>query len=214
MPGGRPPIRSRMLLARKHDDAPCSWHDNAPCSKHDRSIAQRRHSACIAHPLAAMQFTDILFVALLRRRFSPGCRLLQYFRGARVRPCGRSVILSASFVARFAVARKTTSRDSPGWRHADDLSYARVRVWRALRSLVDLVEGFPMAEVLVETPRPARGRESLWSELIHKEDWWSIWIGVGLIAVAVGLLAAGASIKWPRWPANCGRTACALRRCS
>jgi uncharacterized membrane protein YadS len=38
-------------------------------------------------------------------------------------------------------------------------------------------------------------RESL-LELFRKEDWWAIWIGLGLIAVAAGLFLAGGSIKW------------------
>ena len=43
---------------------------------------------------------------------------------------------------------------------------------------------------------PALRRASPWSELIRKEDWWAIWIGVGLIAVAAALFAGGSSIKW------------------
>jgi uncharacterized integral membrane protein (TIGR00698 family) len=39
-------------------------------------------------------------------------------------------------------------------------------------------------------------RHSPWRDLLRKEDWWSIWIGLGLIAVAVALFAAGSSIKW------------------
>jgi hypothetical protein len=39
-------------------------------------------------------------------------------------------------------------------------------------------------------------RASPWRELIRKEDWWAIWIGVGLIAVAAALFAGGSSIKW------------------
>jgi len=32
--------------------------------------------------------------------------------------------------------------------------------------------------------------------LVRTEDWWAIWIGLGLIAAAVGLFSAGASLKW------------------
>jgi uncharacterized membrane protein YadS len=39
-------------------------------------------------------------------------------------------------------------------------------------------------------------RESPWGELIRKEDWWAIWIGLGLVAVAVGLFLDGGSLKW------------------
>jgi uncharacterized integral membrane protein (TIGR00698 family) len=34
------------------------------------------------------------------------------------------------------------------------------------------------------------------SQLFRQEDWWAIWIGLGLIAVAVLLVANGSSIKW------------------
>jgi len=39
-------------------------------------------------------------------------------------------------------------------------------------------------------------RRSPWGDLFRKEDWWAIWIGLGLIAVAVALFAGGSSIKW------------------
>lgn len=42
----------------------------------------------------------------------------------------------------------------------------------------------------------ARRRPSQWGDLLHQEDWWAIWIGLGLIAVAVALFASGGSIKW------------------
>ena len=32
--------------------------------------------------------------------------------------------------------------------------------------------------------------------MLRKEDWWAIWISVGLIIVAIGLMASGSSIKW------------------
>ena len=41
----------------------------------------------------------------------------------------------------------------------------------------------------------ARGR-SIWSEAIRQEDWWAIWIGLGLVVVAVALFSGGQSIKW------------------
>jgi uncharacterized membrane protein YadS len=33
-------------------------------------------------------------------------------------------------------------------------------------------------------------------ELFRKEDWWAIWIGLGLVVVAALLFSAGGSIKW------------------
>ncbi len=42
----------------------------------------------------------------------------------------------------------------------------------------------------------ASGCRSIWSEAIRKEDWWAIWIGLGLVVVAVALFSGGQSIKW------------------
>jgi uncharacterized membrane protein YadS len=53
-----------------------------------------------------------------------------------------------------------------------------------------------MAEVTAQSPHPTPARESFWVELIRKEDWWAIWIGLGLIIVAVALFIAGDSMKW------------------
>jgi uncharacterized membrane protein YadS len=53
-----------------------------------------------------------------------------------------------------------------------------------------------MAEIAQTAHSGALARRSPWSELFRKEDWWAIWIGLGLIAVAVALFAAGSSIKW------------------
>jgi hypothetical protein len=36
----------------------------------------------------------------------------------------------------------------------------------------------------------------LWAEFISKDDWWAIWIGLGLVVVAAGLVASGSSLKW------------------
>ena len=53
-----------------------------------------------------------------------------------------------------------------------------------------------MAEIVERTNRASPERASLWSELVRKEDWWAIWIGLGLIAVAALLFVNGGSIKW------------------
>jgi len=39
-------------------------------------------------------------------------------------------------------------------------------------------------------------RPSAWRELFAKEDWWAVWIGLGLVVVAVILFVNGASLKW------------------
>jgi uncharacterized membrane protein YadS len=53
-----------------------------------------------------------------------------------------------------------------------------------------------MAEALVQIRHRRSERGSHWLELIRKEDWWAIWIGLGLIAVAVAVFTAGGSVKW------------------
>jgi uncharacterized membrane protein YadS len=35
-----------------------------------------------------------------------------------------------------------------------------------------------------------------WRELLRKEDYWAIWLGLGIVLVAYALFASGASIKW------------------
>ena len=52
-----------------------------------------------------------------------------------------------------------------------------------------------MADVdLRRLPLPVR--ESFWAELIRKEDWWAVWIGLSLIIVAVARFAGGAPLQW------------------
>ncbi len=43
---------------------------------------------------------------------------------------------------------------------------------------------------------PAASRRSGWSELWLKEDWWAIWLGLGIVAVGLVLFAQGASWRW------------------
>ena len=37
---------------------------------------------------------------------------------------------------------------------------------------------------------------SSWGELWRKEDYWAIWLGLGIVLVAYALFASGSSIKW------------------
>ena len=39
-------------------------------------------------------------------------------------------------------------------------------------------------------------REPLWTEFIRKEDWWAVWISLGLIGVAIAKFASGGSLQW------------------
>jgi hypothetical protein len=40
------------------------------------------------------------------------------------------------------------------------------------------------------------GKNDAWRELIEKEDWWAVWLGLSIIAVAGLFFAAGSSIAW------------------
>jgi uncharacterized integral membrane protein (TIGR00698 family) len=42
----------------------------------------------------------------------------------------------------------------------------------------------------------AMPRKSGWSDLWLKEDWWAIWIGLGIVLVAYALFVNGESLKW------------------
>jgi uncharacterized integral membrane protein (TIGR00698 family) len=53
-----------------------------------------------------------------------------------------------------------------------------------------------MAEIAQTAHSRVIARRSRWGDLFRKEDWWAIWIGLGLIVVAVALFAGGSSIKW------------------
>src|ERR1700721_864715 len=52
-----------------------------------------------------------------------------------------------------------------------------------------------MAEIAQTVNSRVLTRRS-WSNLFRQEDWWAIWIGLGVIAGAVILFAGGSSIKW------------------
>jgi uncharacterized integral membrane protein (TIGR00698 family) len=53
-----------------------------------------------------------------------------------------------------------------------------------------------MSEIAHPTHAAAVGRDSRWSDLIRQDDWWAIWIGLGLVVVAAALFTGGDSIKW------------------
>ena len=52
-----------------------------------------------------------------------------------------------------------------------------------------------MSELADNAPRAIR-RPNAWTGWTRTEDWWAIFIGVGLIVLAVGALAAGTDLKW------------------
>src|SRR6266851_5021052 len=53
-----------------------------------------------------------------------------------------------------------------------------------------------MADIAQQSHSRLSTRPSPRSELFRNEDWWAIWIGLGLVAVAIALIANGGSIKW------------------
>jgi uncharacterized integral membrane protein (TIGR00698 family) len=53
-----------------------------------------------------------------------------------------------------------------------------------------------MTELAQTTHSTAIHRGSRWSDLIRQDDWWAIWIGLGLVVVAVALFSTGDSIRW------------------
>ena len=48
-----------------------------------------------------------------------------------------------------------------------------------------------VGEVQPGLPAPLR-----WRELWRKEDWWAIWLGLGIVVVAYALFANGLSLRW------------------
>jgi hypothetical protein len=35
-----------------------------------------------------------------------------------------------------------------------------------------------------------------WRELWSKEDWWAVWLGLGIVAAAIALFLGGSSLSW------------------
>src|SRR5208282_901650 len=54
-----------------------------------------------------------------------------------------------------------------------------------------------MTRIDAEAPRASEPSLSLgWRELWLKEDWWAIWLGLGIVIVGYIFFANGSSIKW------------------
>ncbi|MGA7594069.1 MAG: putative sulfate exporter family transporter [Gallionella sp.] len=47
-----------------------------------------------------------------------------------------------------------------------------------------------------ESGEPQKVRSMGWKELWLKEDWWAIWLGLGIVIVAYLFFVSGSSIKW------------------
>ena len=54
-----------------------------------------------------------------------------------------------------------------------------------------------MTNIDTEFPRESIAATPLrWRELWLKEDWWAIWLGLGIVIVAYAFFANGSSIRW------------------
>jgi uncharacterized integral membrane protein (TIGR00698 family) len=53
-----------------------------------------------------------------------------------------------------------------------------------------------MSDIAQQSHSRLAVRPSSWNELFRQEDWWAIWIGLGLVAAAILLFVNGGSIKW------------------
>ncbi|MGI4728364.1 MAG: hypothetical protein ACRYGB_07315, partial [Janthinobacterium lividum] len=39
-------------------------------------------------------------------------------------------------------------------------------------------------------------KPSIWQEFWSKEDWWAVWLGLGIVAIVYAFYLAGSSISW------------------
>src|ERR1700761_5604669 len=46
------------------------------------------------------------------------------------------------------------------------------------------------------TTETSGGRPSGWHEFWSKEDWWAVWLGLGIVALAYIFYLSGSSISW------------------
>ncbi len=55
-----------------------------------------------------------------------------------------------------------------------------------------------MDQIVPESPAPQLLANAApgWSELWRKEDWWAVWLGLGLVAAAYAMFASGGSLVW------------------
>jgi len=64
-----------------------------------------------------------------------------------------------------------------------------------------LIRGFKMAST---NPAAFRAPTSRWRELVSKEDWWAIWIGLAIVFASCILFWSGGNLRWlavlpPKW---------------
>ena len=62
-------------------------------------------------------------------------------------------------------------------------------------TLLDTADRKVISMTRIETDLGGRAIAS-WRELWRKEDYWAIWLGLGIVLVAYALFASGSSIKW------------------
>jgi hypothetical protein len=53
-----------------------------------------------------------------------------------------------------------------------------------------------MSRTETEFGAPVSSASAGWGELWRKEDWWAIWLGLGLVLVGYLLFVNGSSLRW------------------
>src|ERR1041385_6882141 len=73
------------------------------------------------------------------------------------------------------------------------LAPPRPSLYRRHQGMMDMSKTH--IEPAKDWPRTER-RASGWDELWLKEDWWAIWLGLGIVLVAYLLFVNGSSLSW------------------
>lgn len=49
---------------------------------------------------------------------------------------------------------------------------------------------------MATTAQTTQTKPSAWQPFLQKEDWWAVWLGLGIVGLAYGLYLSGSSISW------------------
>jgi uncharacterized membrane protein YadS len=52
----------------------------------------------------------------------------------------------------------------------------------------------PLSATVADVPHPPSSAG--WRELVRKEDWWAVWLGLGVVVAAIALFAHGSTLNW------------------
>src|ERR1700694_569936 len=74
---------------------------------------------------------------------------------------------------------------------------AQTPAWRMVRRQNCIRKGAAMSHVETDIRHGfASPSTSSWRELWLKEDWWAIWVGLGIVIIGYVFFVNGSSIKW------------------